>query len=91
MKIIAVSYTHLDVYKRQILFIPNKTAAALELPPAIPAATGMCLFKTILTPPGSLNSSISMAAVSYTHLDVYKRQLFAILMESPIPSALMMM
>ena len=55
---IAVSYTHLDVYKRQF-FIKSKARSSLsssqiEIP--------------ILPPIALVN------AVSYTHLDVYKRQ-----------------
>ena len=32
---ITVSYTHLDVYKRQILFLWNDTATWAEMPPAV--------------------------------------------------------
>ena len=39
-----------DSPRRNIRFIPNNTAAALELPPASPAATGICFFNVIFTP-----------------------------------------
>ena len=58
----AVSYTHLDVYKRQPtdnLFAENMPTAALVAENAkIPVICG----------------ESGMVAVSYTHLDVYKRQ-----------------
>ena len=54
-----VSYTHLDVYKRQI-FIPFITQELFQ--------TGAALYY-------GLNAlSNNMIPVSYTHLDVYKRQ-----------------
>ena len=55
----AVSYTHLDVYKRQLL------VSALVLK-AVSGATHESMMGVI-----SIGGVIS---VSYTHLDVYKRQ-----------------
>ena len=60
---IPVSYTHLDVYKRQVV-IPIAYAAE-----ATARLTGREPFTTL--------DGIRMAAVSYTHLDVYKRQIRA--------------
>ena len=59
MRMTSVSYTHLDVYKRQLLnfsFYVNGGDV-----PKQPALT-LAMFPD------------DMAAVSYTHLDVYKRQ-----------------
>ena len=66
----SVSYTHLDVYKRQNEYIPivekwnciKRWDAAPELP-------GAMQFGKYITGKG-------IVAVSYTHLDVYKRQLY---------------
>ena len=65
-----VSYTHLDVYKRQEVFLPAQVpdseldqwmeSRIYPAMTAIPALAG--LITTMVTP------------VSYTHLDVYKRQ-----------------
>ena len=55
-----VSYTHLDVYKRQAKGADAKEADAdVVIQVAVPAQTTVELCST---------------AVSYTHLDVYKRQ-----------------
>ena len=68
---IAVSYTHLDVYKRQLVIPPlvQNLCAFLRLTDGIQhiavALAVHCLLK-------SLDGE---APVSYTHLDVYKRQL----------------
>ena len=57
----AVSYTHLDVYKRQILhFTPFQIIDVVEARTVIPLRFSI--------------SIESVMAVSYTHLDVYKRQ-----------------
>ena len=71
----AVSYTHLDVYKRQVdsgadiaaqMKEQNKQMSVLSLNAAIEAG--------MLGEQGKL--FVEAAAVSYTHLDVYKRQEF---------------
>ena len=49
-------------------FIPNKTAAAFELPPAIPAATGMCFSSVIFTPSLIPHSFIRRSAARYARL-----------------------
>ena len=58
----AVSYTHLDVYKRQLLVVGVMGHIAIQVILNIAVVTN--------TIP---NTGIS--PVSYTHLDVYKRQL----------------
>ena len=95
----AVSYTHLDVYKRQclalaygkmtvIVFSPVHFYAAIKTYPIMVA-----FFAVALSPPGLISAALAKAripkrlivgvlvllrffptAVSYTHLDVYKRQ-----------------
>ena len=100
----AVSYTHLDVYKRQAVFssvlavyLAGQGKSAQELSFIMSAAglfsilllpvTGWLLDKTLrprlisgvlLLSAGMLglvfSASHSVWAVSYTHLDVYKRQ-----------------
>ena len=68
-----VSYTHLDVYKRQIIGIPPSSNNPCIVPssPFLPCnigkAASICIF---ITSP-FLKTTIP---VSYTHLDVYKRQ-----------------
>ena len=63
----AVSYTHLDVYKRQVAvpFVPLQ----LPLPPT-EAGSDSCFFLVSK----SLTYFQPRPPVSYTHLDVYKRQ-----------------
>ena len=61
-----VSYTHLDVYKRQLYAnLVRQSRAALEKEGA-----GELMTKTI----SDVDDCVE--AVSYTHLDVYKRQSF---------------
>ena len=89
---VTVSYTHLDVYKRQekptefysIRIIQNGRAASIEsLRAAIDFASALDV-NVIHISLGSfrwidgyhLSKAVSNAAVSYTHLDVYKRQTF---------------
>ena len=64
----AVSYTHLDVYKRQIGFQATDGGSG--------SSAGLVL--TQVVDHGGLNLSVNsdrtITAVSYTHLDVYKRQ-----------------
>ena len=59
-RVVPVSYTHLDVYKRQHL---HRTVQAIRELGVRPGVT--------LNPATSLST---LEAVSYTHLDVYKRQ-----------------
>ena len=62
----AVSYTHLDVYKRQVMTQPGETdgyGAFEHVQALIQQAGTQFLDYVIVNDP-----------VSYTHLDVYKRQ-----------------
>ena len=70
-KLISVSYTHLDVYKRQHLNLTKAQlkGATLAIVPGDPARSERIAKK--LDNPEFLAST---RAVSYTHLDVYKRQ-----------------
>ena len=63
-----VSYTHLDVYKRQMYagFLAGNTQ--------ITAASALVLSLGIAIQNFPEGAIISMPPVSYTHLDVYKRQ-----------------
>ena len=88
-----VSYTHLDVYKRQAKDRAETYAKALDLkvrriisisegggggfrpvPMMAMSARGKAEMDTAVSP-GETEVSVSLDAVSYTHLDVYKRQL----------------
>ena len=60
-----VSYTHLDVYKRQIL---NRVITNITIKIQPIASVGIFLCKP------SNNRVVEPGPVSYTHLDVYKRQ-----------------
>ena len=74
----SVSYTHLDVYKRQVWYSPfiaydfngdGKAEIALKTAPET----------TKRNEKGRVDSGeeyLSVWAVSYTHLDVYKRQIW---------------
>ena len=64
-----VSYTHLDVYKRQPPTIPVIKPANKGAPDAnaIPKHKGNATKKTTILD--------GISSVSYTHLDVYKRQI----------------
>ena len=62
----AVSYTHLDVYKRQVL---PRLGSAFILFTSLIASTVSAFGTSPLISKGILS-------VSYTHLDVYKRQVF---------------
>ena len=60
----SVSYTHLDVYKRQGLVIPGDLT--------IGADSHTCTYGAL----GAFSTGVgSTDTVSYTHLDVYKRQM----------------
>jgi len=65
-----VSYTHLDVYKRQgqTTALGMLVGALAILPLGIAQAGGRMLLPVLLP------AAIGVAPVSYTHLDVYKRQ-----------------
>ena len=63
MTVWPVSYTHLDVYKRQTKHPMHPQNASVELKSVHFSYDGE---KEVLT-------------VSYTHLDVYKRQVFALI------------
>ena len=64
----AVSYTHLDVYKRQIGACAGSTGGGMKV------SRVMIAFKEIKKEMASVIHPRSVKAVSYTHLDVYKRQ-----------------
>ena len=74
----SVSYTHLDVYKRQgmICSMVCIELAALTYHSYSPMESGMMkLFRNS----SDIDEKISIqssATVSYTHLDVYKRQVY---------------
>ena len=101
--IVAVSYTHLDVYKRQALdasrqglLRPGRSEPSAQRVPDIPPSfrhlqrVGTLLLQLFLVLPGYLAAALSgnrapffqeqdgnlrfAGPVSYTHLDVYKRQ-----------------
>ena len=64
----AVSYTHLDVYKRQVLSLISDMLKAI----AEYAKHDRAEFVRVVQKAQS--SQQTTEAVSYTHLDVYKRQ-----------------
>ena len=69
----SVSYTHLDVYKRQVYYRVNSLMNQVKMP----AATAERV-KGMVSIRDTVRELIAMQmeeiAVSYTHLDVYKRQ-----------------
>ena len=65
----SVSYTHLDVYKRQVLY--HALHCILSWAPWCLQAYPQLLFLYSPVVPGE-------QAVSYTHLDVYKRQIISL-------------
>ena len=82
-----VSYTHLDVYKRQSLYMPfnsnlRSVPVNCEIPEVIVESSIFKLKAAAITAkeldtlciPGIFNLTEVNAPVSYTHLDVYKRQ-----------------
>ena len=74
-KIQPVSYTHLDVYKRQLLKgvmeeLKNRGYQAVHLLVAKDNVKALRSYD-------KLNFE-NVGAVSYTHLDVYKRQVFSV-------------
>ena len=62
---IPVSYTHLDVYKRQVLL-----CGPLCLTQLAPHIAGQVFVGCYI-----MGSAVFLQPVSYTHLDVYKRQI----------------
>ena len=77
----AVSYTHLDVYKRQAATPPTMcTALGLRkcrifwAAPGSRRQSGMCRCGSCLTTLRNRRQRQNLRPVSYTHLDVYKRQ-----------------
>ena len=88
MGAIAVSYTHLDVYKRQdlpILLAGMGGVARSELVAAVAQAGGYGILGMVRETPRLIAQEIAAVRtrtdrpfavnpVSYTHLDVYKRQ-----------------
>ena len=77
----AVSYTHRDVYKRQVL--QGNPEEVRELIDATPVAkkytSGVLSFAEKELPPGGREKVMaSFEPVSYTQLDVYKRQALSV-------------
>ena len=72
----AVSYTHLDVYKRQIVTCDNGIAALDQI--ALAKELGLTVVVTdhheVVRRADGSEQLPCADAVSYTHLDVYKRQ-----------------
>ena len=69
----SVSYTHLDVYKRQVLAYWSKTVEILIAPViAVVKSTPVASFIILC---------LIWIPVSYTHLDVYKRQIISFIRE----------
>ena len=69
----AVSYTHLDVYKRQLLVL---IAIVSTLSPNFFTINN--LFNILQQTSVNAIMAVGMTPVSYTHLDVYKRQELAL-------------
>ena len=73
---VSVSYTHLDVYKRQVQHLlqhtqgPQFSGTHIAQKGTIVTTMGAPVF---LLPAGVAGGAVD--PVSYTHLDVYKRQL----------------
>ena len=63
----AVSYTHLDVYKRQGI-------TSFEMAPQFVSADDRTFLDSVIQNGYAFTDRYDLATVSYTHLDVYKRQ-----------------
>ena len=72
---ISVSYTHLDVYKRQVP-LSGISAAANRQTDGGRVRAEINVEREV--PPMTENNQFELITVSYTHLDVYKRQVFKI-------------
>ena len=74
---VSVSYTHLDLYKRQIIYKGKLTFVykihSEQNPFVLPVEGGK--FELPFTCKKQVYLNECFIAVSYTHLDVYKRQL----------------
>ena len=71
---ISVSYTHLDVYKRQVLARPMIRRCYGSIDADVLEAGVLYLRITAVSYPFLAMYNAGAAPVSYTHLDVYKRQ-----------------
>ena len=67
-----VSYTHLDVYKRQVLYLLKSGCQWRMLPDRFP--NWVTVYSYFAKWSATDQDGTSALAVSYTHLDVYKRQ-----------------
>ena len=65
----AVSYTHLDVYKRQLVFYGKTGRGKTHL------ATALGMLAIEQGRSVRFRQTAELVPVSYTHLDVYKRQI----------------
>ena len=74
-EIAPVSYTHLDVYKRQVYTVGAKTKKVF-LTTALGAIVNLGTNLILVQPFGMQGIAMGtcLGSVSYTHLDVYKRQ-----------------
>ena len=75
-----VPYTHLDVYKRQLLDRGPGIRSGIPCPAHRPAQAGRL---AAALHPGGAAPFAADGPVSYTHLDVYKRQPFFLLITAP--------
>ena len=71
----SVSYTHLDVYKRQTVYgNPSQMPITEDFPLSTPNPYGT---KKLMLEQILKDAAKADTAVSYTHLDVYKRHVHA--------------
>ena len=70
-----VSYTHLDVYKRQLLVGPQDVVWNGGEVCTLPSGEEVNFYQVIPLYRNEMEYKMEHDAVSYTHLDVYKRQL----------------
>ena len=76
----AVSYTHLDVYKRQVLQqAPHEIGEQITV-----RSDGRVNAQGLLWRGAEQFAVHTAAPVSYTHLDVYKRQVLIVMVCSPM-------